>query len=127
MATDRIADDLPGNAYTMHPAAGANFVDIPNSITNAVMVEINPVLQMGSMTVTGMMNRFKEVTSEKNSKFAGINLVVSIAFRRDKFVTTWFVDNKFVQLLVEVAIQPAGHRASSIRIYNQVFSPQTLS
>jgi len=40
MATDRIADDLPGNAYTMHPAAGANFVDIPNSITNAVIEDV---------------------------------------------------------------------------------------
>ena len=80
MATDRIADDLPGNAYTMHPAAGANFVDIPDSITNAVMIEIDPVLQIGSLTIAGMMDRFEEVTSEKNSKLARINLVVSIAF-----------------------------------------------
>jgi hypothetical protein len=64
----------------MHPTAGANFVDISDSIANAVMVKIDPVLQMGSMTVTCMMDRFKEVTSEKNSKLAGINLVVSISF-----------------------------------------------
>jgi hypothetical protein len=64
----------------MHPAAGANFVDIPDSIANAVMVEINPVLQMGSMAVAGMMDRFEKITSEKNCKLARINLVVSIAF-----------------------------------------------
>jgi hypothetical protein len=64
----------------MHPAASANFVDISDSIANAVVVEINPVLQMGSMAIAGMMDRFKVVTPEKNSKFAGINLVVSISF-----------------------------------------------
>jgi hypothetical protein len=64
----------------MHPAASPDLVDISDSIANAVMVEINPVLQMGSMTVAGMMDSFKVVTPEKNSKFAGINLVISISF-----------------------------------------------
>jgi hypothetical protein len=64
----------------MHPAAGANFVNISDSITDSVMIEINPVFQMGSMTVAGMMDSFKVVTSEKNSEFARINLVVSIPF-----------------------------------------------
>jgi len=54
------------------------------------------------------MDRLEEMTSEKSSEFAGINLVISIAFRRDKFVARRLVDNKFVHLLVEVAIQPAG-------------------
>jgi hypothetical protein len=66
---------------------------------------------MGAMTVASMMDRLEEVTSEKNSELAGIDLVVSIAFGRDQFVTTWLGDNKFVQLFVEVAIQPAGHRS----------------
>jgi hypothetical protein len=38
MATNRIADDFPGNAQAMHPAAGANFVDIPDRITDSVMI-----------------------------------------------------------------------------------------
>jgi hypothetical protein len=54
------------------------------------------------------MDRLEKMTSEKNSEFAGINLIVSIAFRRDKFVTTRLGDNKFVPLLVEVTIQPDG-------------------
>ena len=45
------------------------------------MVEIDPVLQMGAMAVAGMMDRREEVTPEKNSELAGINLVVSISFR----------------------------------------------
>jgi hypothetical protein len=64
----------------MHPTAGANLVDISDRIANSVMVEINPVLQMGSMTIASMMDRFKVVTPEKNSEFAGINLVISISF-----------------------------------------------
>lgn len=52
------ADYLPGNAYSMHPAANANFIDTPNRIANTVVVEINPVLQMGLMTVTCMMDCF---------------------------------------------------------------------
>jgi len=80
MATDRIADYLTGNAYTMHPAASPNLVDIPDSITNAVMIEIDPVLQMSSMVIAGVMDPFEKITSEENSKLAGINLVVSITF-----------------------------------------------
>ena len=46
---DTVANDLPGNAYPMHPAAGPNLVDIPDRITAAVMIETDPVLQMRSV------------------------------------------------------------------------------
>jgi hypothetical protein len=110
MATDRITNDPPGNADTMHSAAGANLIDIPDPITDAVMIQIDPVLQMGAMTVASMMDCLEEVTSEKNSELAGINLIVSIAFGRNQFVTTGLSDNEFVHLLMEVTIQPTGHR-----------------
>jgi hypothetical protein len=42
------------------------------------MIEIDPVLQMGSLAIAGMMDRFEKIASEKNSKLAGINLVVPI-------------------------------------------------
>jgi len=111
MATELVTNDPPGNADTMHSAAGANLIDSPDRITDAIMVKINPVLQMRSMTVGGMMDRFEEVAPEQNSELAGINLVVSITFGRDQFVTTRLGNNELVHLLVEVAIQPASHRA----------------
>ena len=93
MATDRITNDLPGNAYTMHSATGTNLIDIPDGITNPIMVEIDPMLQMRAMTVASMMDRFEEVTPEENRELAGINLVVSIPFGRNQFVTTRLGDN----------------------------------
>ena len=45
----------------MHPAAGANLVDIPDRITNSVMIQIDPVLQMRSMVVAGVMNGLKKI------------------------------------------------------------------
>ena len=48
----------------------ANLVYIPYRITDSVMIEINPVLQMGSITVAGVMDRLEEITSEKDGKFA---------------------------------------------------------
>jgi hypothetical protein len=111
MAALLVTNDLPGNTYTMHPAAGSNLIDISDRITNAIMIQIDPVLQMRSMTVAGMMNRFEKIAPEENSEFAGINLVVSITFGRDQSVTTWLRDNEFVHLRMKVAIQPTGHRA----------------
>jgi hypothetical protein len=108
---DRVANDLPGNSYTMHPAAGANLVDIPDRIADSVMIEIDPVLQMGSMAVSGMVNRLEIIASEKNGQLAGIDPVIFIAFAGDQFVAARLRDNEFLDLLVEVAIQPAGHRA----------------
>ena len=91
-------------------AAGAHLVDIPNRITDAVMIQIDPVLQMGAMAVVGMMDHFENITSEKNSEFAGINLVLPIAFGRNPFVAAGLRNNEFVHLIVKVTIQPAGHR-----------------
>jgi hypothetical protein len=68
------------------------------------------VLQVRSMTVTGMMDRFEKITSEKNGKFARINPVIFIAFTGYQFVAAWLRNNKFIDLLTEVAKQPAGHR-----------------
>ena len=80
MATDRVAYNLPGNAYTMHPAAGSDLVDIPDRIPDPIMIEINPVLQMGSVVIAGVVNGLEEIASQKNGEFARINLVISIAF-----------------------------------------------
>jgi hypothetical protein len=77
----------------MHSAASANLVDIPDRITNAVMIEIDPVLQMRSMLVAGVMNGLEEIASEKDGKLAGINPIISIAFRRDQLVATRLRDN----------------------------------
>ena len=110
MSMNMIVNDLPGNSYAMHPAAGANLVDIPDGVTNSVMIEINPVLQMCSMAITGVMNGLEEIASEKNGKFARINPVIFIAFAGYQFVAAWLRDNEFIDLLVEVTIQPASHR-----------------
>jgi len=56
MPMDIVANDLLGDGYAMHPAAGANLVDIPDRVTDSVMIEIDPMLEMGSMAVAGMMN-----------------------------------------------------------------------
>ena len=95
---DIVANDPPGNSYTMHPAAGANLVDIPDRITDSVMIEIDPVLQMCSMVVAGVMNGLEEITSEKNGKFAGINPVISISFRRYQLIAARLRDNECVNL-----------------------------
>ena len=63
MSMDIVTNDLPGNAYAMHPAASANLVDGPDRITDSVMIEIDPVLQMRSMAVTGMVDRLEEIAS----------------------------------------------------------------
>ena len=90
---DRVANDLPGNTHAMHPAAGPNLVDVPDRITNAVMIEIDPMLQMCSMVIAGVMNGLEEIASEKDGKLGRINPVISIAFRRDQFVTSRLRDN----------------------------------
>jgi len=104
MAMSIVANDLPGNSYTMHPAAGANLVDTPDRITDSVMIEINPVLKMRSMVVAGVMNGLEEITSEKNGKFARINPVIFIAFAGYQFVAPGLRDNEFLDLFVEVTI-----------------------
>jgi hypothetical protein len=105
-----VANDLPGYSYSMHPTAGSNLVDASDCITDSVMIEINPVLQMCSMIVAGVINCLKEITSEKNSKFARINPIIFIAFAGYQFVAPRLRDNEFIDLLSEVAKQPAGHR-----------------
>ena len=76
MATDLVANNLPGNTYAVHPTTGANLIDISDGITDAVMVEIDPVLQMRSMAVTGVVDGLQVIASEKNGELAGINLVI---------------------------------------------------
>jgi hypothetical protein len=51
-----VANDLPGDGYAMHPATGAYLTYISNPITDSIVIEIDPVLEMGSMAVAGMMN-----------------------------------------------------------------------
>jgi hypothetical protein len=75
------------------------------------MVQIAPVLQMRSMAVAGMVNGLQVIASEKNGELAGINLVILIAFTGNQFVAAWLRDDELIHLLVEVAIEPAGHRA----------------
>jgi hypothetical protein len=104
MPMDRVANDLPGNSYTMHPTAGPNVVDIPDRITDSVMIEIDPVFQMRSMAVPGMVNRLEIVASEKNGNFAGINPVIFIAFAGDQLVAARLRDDEFLDLLVEVTV-----------------------
>jgi hypothetical protein len=58
-----VANNLPGDGYAVHPATGANLVYVPDRITDSVMVEIDPVLEMGSITVAGVMNRLEEIAS----------------------------------------------------------------
>jgi len=56
------------------------------------------------------MNRLEIIASEKNGKFGGINPVIFIAFAGDQLVAARLRDNEFLDLFVEVAIEPAGHR-----------------
>jgi len=111
MAMYIIANNLPGNCHTVHPAAGADLIDVPDRITDPVMVEIDPVLEMGSIAVICVMNSFQELSPQKNSEFARINLVILITIASDPFVATRLGDNELLHLLVEVTIQPAGHRS----------------
>ena len=67
-----VANDLPGNSYTMHPAAGANLVDIPDHITDSVMIEIDPVFQMRSMVVAGMV--MAPFTLDKHMEYSCCNI-----------------------------------------------------
>jgi hypothetical protein len=80
MPADRVTNDLAGNAYPMHPAAGADLVDIPDCIPDPVMIEVNPVLQMGSMVVAGVVNGLEEIASQENGELARINLVIPVSF-----------------------------------------------
>jgi hypothetical protein len=80
------ANDLPGNSYTMHPAASSNLVNIPDGITDTVMTEINPVLQICSMVTAIVMNGLEKITPQKSCKLICINLVVRISFRSNQFV-----------------------------------------
>jgi hypothetical protein len=106
-----VANDLPGNAYSMHPAAGANLVDTPDRITDSVMIEIDPVLKMGSMAIAGVMNSLEEIASEKDGELDRINSVIFIAFAGDRFIAPRLRDNEFIDFLTEVAKQPACHRS----------------
>ncbi len=63
MPMDLVANDLPGDCYAMHSATGAYLIYVPDCITNSVMIEIDPVLEMCSITVAGVMNRLEEITS----------------------------------------------------------------
>jgi hypothetical protein len=104
MAMKLIANDLPGDSYTMHSAASSNLVNIPYGITDTVMIEINPVLQMCSMVITSVMNGLEEISSQKSCKLICVNLVVLISFRGNQFVTPWLRDNEFFHLSIKVAV-----------------------
>ncbi len=62
MAMCLVANNLPGNCHTMHPATGAYLIDVPDCITDPVMVEIDPVLEVGSIAVIGVMNSLQELS-----------------------------------------------------------------
>ena len=109
MPTDRVTYHLPGNAYAMHPAAGADLVNIPDRIANPVVIQIDPMFQMSAMVVAGVVDGLEIIASQKNRKLAGINLVVFIALASDPFVVARLRDDELLDLLVEVAIEPAGH------------------
>jgi hypothetical protein len=68
MAMELVTNDLPGNAHAMHSAVGPNLVDISDRITDSVMIEVDPVLKIRPMNVTGMVNRLEEIASEKSGK-----------------------------------------------------------
>jgi hypothetical protein len=57
------AKELSGDAYAMHPAAGANLVHLPDRIPNSVMIQIDPVFKMGSVIIAGVVNRLEETAS----------------------------------------------------------------
>jgi hypothetical protein len=80
MPADRVTNHLAGNADPMHPTAGADLVDIPDPIPDPVIIEMNPVLQMGAMIVAGGVNGLEEVASQKDGQRAGINFVIPIPF-----------------------------------------------
>ena len=75
-----VADDLPGDSYTMHSAAGTNLVDIPDSRMDSIMIKLDPVFQMRAMRVIGVVNRLENIASQKSGQFSGIDLVVLIPF-----------------------------------------------
>ena len=92
MAMDLVANNLPGNSHTMHSAAGANLVDIPDSSTDSIMIKLDPVLQMRSMRVTSVVDYLEKIASEKSGELSGIDLVVLISFGSDQLVTSRLTD-----------------------------------
>ncbi len=63
MAMDIVTNDHPGHGNAKPSATGANRLEMPDRITNSVMIEIDPMLEMGSMVVAGMMNSLEEIAS----------------------------------------------------------------
>jgi hypothetical protein len=61
MVMDLIANNLPGNSSAMHPPTGANLVDIPDSSTDSIMIKLDPVLQMRSVGVIGMVDYLQRI------------------------------------------------------------------
>jgi hypothetical protein len=64
----------------MHSAAGAYLINIPDHITDSIMVEVNPMLHMGTMAIADVVNGLEEIGSQKNGELARINLVIYVSF-----------------------------------------------
>jgi hypothetical protein len=62
----------------MHPAAGTDLIDVSYYITNPVMIQINPVLEIGSITIICVMNSLKKLSPQKNSKLDGVNFIILV-------------------------------------------------
>jgi hypothetical protein len=100
MTMKLIANALPVNSYTMHSSAISNLVNIPAVITDTVMIEINPVLQMFSMFIAILLNLLEEISSQKSFNLIFVPLVVLISLRSHQFVTPCLLDNALFHFLI---------------------------
>jgi hypothetical protein len=80
MAMELVTNNLPGNSNTVHSAAGANLVDLPDCSTDSIMIKLDPVLQMRSMRVTGVVDYLEKITPEKSCQLTCVDLVVLVSF-----------------------------------------------
>jgi len=106
----RLSQNLPGYLYAMHPTARPDLVHVSDSIMNAVMVQADPVLELDSAVIIAMVNFSQIATFKEQCQLGRINFVVVVTIATYKLIAPRVGHNEAVNLLPQIAVEPAGHR-----------------
>jgi hypothetical protein len=106
----RLAQNLPGYLYAMHPTARPDLVHVSDSVMHAVMVQADPVLELDSPVIIAMVNFPQIAAFEEQCELGRIYLVVVIAIGTYELVAPRVGYNEAVNLLTQITVEPAGHR-----------------
>jgi hypothetical protein len=95
----------------MHSTSRSNFIDVTHGISDAVVIESDPLLLNGTVLIVTLIDGAQKTAAQELGQFGGVNLVIFITIGNDQFIVTRIAGNKQIDLAVEIAVEPAGHGA----------------